>query len=156
MKRYMFAAIVTLLGCFGAKAEELSSFIVNTTDGGQIEFKFAASPEMTFDGEDLVIADASEQTVRYPMADVENVVFAKYTSSLRGVDSDRISVTVTRSYIDVTGLEAGADVRVYDIDGVGVASGRADADGSLRLGVADLAKGVYIVAMPGRNFKFIR
>lgn len=156
MKKYIYAAAVALLGCFGAKADELSSFIVNTTAGDQIEFKFAAGPEMTFEGDELVITDAAETVVRYDMADVENVVFSKYVVSVNDINADRVSVEVTRSYVRISGLEAGADVRVFDINGVGVASGRADSEGSLTIDVEGLAQGVYIVAMPGHNFKFIR
>lgn len=157
MKKYIFAAVAALLGGMAAYAAELSSFIVNKTDGAQIEFKFATDPEMTFDGDDLVITDSASATVRYPMAEVENVTFSKYTTSLQDiVDTDKVSVEVTRSFVRISGLVAGADVRLLDINGMTLAAGRADADGSLTLGVQDLAKGVYIIAMPGHSFKFIR
>lgn len=156
MKKYIFAVAAALLGGLAANADELSSFIVNKTDGAKIEFKFAMDPEMTFDGDDLVITDSAEATVRYPMAEVENVTFSKYTSSLQDVGADKVSVELTRSFVRISGLQAGASVRLLDINGMTLAAGSADADGSLTLGVEDLAKGVYIIAMPGHSFKFIR
>ncbi len=155
MKKYIIAAVVALTALLGARAEERSSLIVNTTAGDKVEFKFIEQPEMTFEGDDVVITDLAGTTVRYDMADVENITFSKYTD-VKEVATDHVTVQVTRSLVAVSGLEAGASVAIYNVDGMALASAAAGADGTLTIPVEDFPKGVYIVVMPGHNFKFIR
>ena len=153
MKKYILTALLLIAAAVTLKAEELSSFILNTKDDSKVEFRFASNP---FDEADLLITDASETSVRYPMADVVNIVFSTYTSSVKDVDADHIVVNLTRDLLTVSGLQAGDDVNIYNVDGALLAVAMADSDGSVALSLADLAAGVYIVNMPGKTFKFIR
>ena len=155
MKKYILTALLLIAAAVTLKAEELSSFILNTKDDSKVEFRFASNP-VTFDEADLLITDASETSVRYPMADVVNIVFSTYTSSVKDVDADHIVVNLTRDLLTVSGLQAGDDVNIYNVDGALLAVAMADSDGSVALSLADLAAGVYIVNMPGKTFKFIR
>ena len=72
------------------------------------------------------------------------------------MDADHIVVNLTRDLLTVSGLQAGDDVNIYNVDGALLAVAMADSDGSVALSLADLAAGVYIVNMPGKTFKFIR
>ena len=156
MKKYILTALLLIAAAVTLKAEELSSFILNTKDDSKVEFRFASNPVITFDEADLLITDASLTSVRYPMADVVNIVFSTYTSSVKDVDADHIVVNLTRDLLTVSGLQAGDDVNIYNVDGALLAVAMADSDGSVALSLADLAAGVYIVNMPGKTFKFIR
>ena len=156
MKKYILTALLLIAAAVTLKAEELSSFILNTKDDSKVEFRFASNPVITFDEADLLITDASETSVRYPMADVVNIVFSTYTSSVKDVDADHIVVNLTRDLLTVSGLQAGDDVNIYNVDGALLAVAMADSDGSVALSLADLAAGGCIDNMPGKTFKFIR
>ena len=123
MKKYILTALLLIAAAVTLKAEELSSFILNTKDDSKVEFRFASNPVITFD-------EASETSVRYPMADVVNIVFSTYTSSVKDVDADHIVVNLTRDLLTVSGLQAGDDVNIYNVDGALLAVAMADSDGS--------------------------
>ncbi len=159
MKKIIIAVMVMLFGMAYASAQdyERTYFELNTTDGGKIRFMFDDEPEMTFDGEEIVITDYSGESVRYAMANVANLTFDKLTVSVEGVEADdAVQVAISKESISVSGLAANAEVALYSLSGAKVASATADTDGNAVVSLEGIAGGVYVAAMPGHTFKFIR
>ena len=75
---------------------------------------------------------------------------------VEALEEAHVKVSIGKEAIAISGLETGAQVTLCDLSGRVVASAGADDAGSLSINVSDLSKGVFIVAMPGQSFKFIR
>ena len=162
MKKHILAALVALaLAPFATLNAEPSYFLlVNTSDGNTVEYDFEYLPVATFEGDVMIITDdRSIDGMRFAMDNVVNMTF-KAVSDPSAVDcvddAGRIKVSVAGDLLKVSGLEAGARLVVYDAAGKIEASANADQHGASELNVSNLSKGVFVVAMPGFSFKFIR
>ena len=145
------------LAAIGASAENFAhSLIVNKKSGESVEYKFEADPKVTFDAEDMVIT-TGDATVRHAIIDLENLKFTK-TVGLDKVEASKaeISVAVTASYVSVQGLEAGARLAVYALDGRPMADAAADASGTATVNISNLSAGIYVAAADAHSFKFVK
>lgn len=145
------------LAAIGASAENFAhSLIVNKKSGESVEYKFEADPRVTFDAEDMVIS-TGDATVRHAIADLEKLTFTK-TVGLDKVEASNvgISVAVTASYVSVKGLESGARLSVYALDGRFMADAVADASGAVTVNITNLSAGIYVAASDAHSFKFVK
>lgn len=132
--------------------------LVNTRDGNVIEFAFEYCPIATFEGSEMVITDDyNVESIRFNMADINNLTIQKPGSKIESVTSGPVvKVAVSRDAVTVEGLKAGVAVRVHDAAGAIVATATAGADGRATIATDGLGKGVYVASMAGNSFKFIR
>ena len=161
MKKYIFALIAVVASALAMRADDMItvySLFVNTNSGDKIEYAFENLPVATFDGEDLVISVPKSPDVKYPMADVKNITFVG--KEVSGVEdaaiSDNIKIVVANDYIRISGIKENATVGVYSVAGSLMASAVSDEEGNVQISIENLAKGVYVVALPGHSFKFVK
>ena len=142
---------------FGAAASEGYSLLVNTKDGNIVKYAFEYTPEVTFDGDEMVVIDEDlAEGMRFNMADILNLTIEKPTVGVGSAVKADLTIAVTKSTLTVAGLKEGAAVGIYNMSGVQVASAAADNDGNVVIAIDGLGKGVYFATMPGNSFKFIR
>lgn len=158
MKKYIFAALAVIASAFSASAQDYDyTLLVNTKEGNTVEFAFKYYPVATFDGDEVVIAsDNNIEDIRYNMGDIENFTFKKAPSGVQNVNAADLRVKVTKEYMTVEGLEANAEVKLYNANGAMVAAATANAAGYVNIDLTGLGAGVFVAAMPGNTFKFIR
>lgn len=161
MKKYIFALIAVVASALAMRADDMItvySLFVNTNSGDKIEYAFENLPVATFDGEDLVILVPKSPDVKYPMADVKNITFVG--KEVSGVEdaavSDNIKIVVANDYIRISGIKENATASVYSVAGSLMASAVSDEEGNVQISIENLAKGVYVVALPGHSFKFVK
>ncbi|MCM1006046.1 MAG: hypothetical protein NC548_57830 [Lachnospiraceae bacterium] len=159
MKKYILSAFAAIALAFTASAADYDyTLLVNTKEGNVVEFEFKYYPVATFEGDEVVITDDHNlEAMRYDMADIANFTFKKTVSGIDEVTPDSaVKVRITKEYMKVSGLKAGAVVNIHDIAGAKVAGGTADADGNVHIALEGLGSGVFVASMPGTTFKFIR
>lgn len=162
MKKILLAVAALLVSAFAVNAagiEYAYTLVVNKTDGTKIEYKFAEMPVVQTQGDDIKITlGMTQQSVLYPMADVNNFTFDRETNGINDVigDETRVSFGLTANTLEAAGLAPGTIVAVYNASGSMVARGTCDADGVASISIASLAKGVYVVSAGSNSFKFIR
>lgn len=150
------AIAALVLGVCGLMAQEdMTQALTVYTDNGEVTFLFRDKPEMTFDGEDALLSTTKGESVRFPMAEIKNIVFGS-VNSVKGVAASGVTVSLEGELLAVGGLEPGAQVKVFTAAGAMVAEASAAADGRVELQLGNLASGVYVAAIPGHTFKFIR
>lgn len=150
------AIAALVLGVCGLMAQEdMTQALTVYTDNGEVVFLFRDKPEMTFDGEDALLSTTKGESVRFPMAEIKNIVFGT-VNSVKGVDATGVTVSLEGDLLAVSGLEAGAQVKVFTTAGAAVAGASASADGRVEIQLGHLSAGVYVASIPGHTFKFIR
>lgn len=161
MKKIILALAALATCAFAGKAADFKhSLVVNKTDGSMVEYLFSTQPVATIEGDDLRITVASTgATVLYPLSEFVNMTINAYDPS--GVnpaleENLTPSFAITETALEAQGLPQNAYVAIYDTAGALRAQGRADSLGALSIAIANLPKGVYVVAAGNNNFKFIR
>lgn len=160
MKKHIFAALFALAVASSAVVQASTSYslLVNTADGNTVEYEFEYLPVATFEGDVMIITDdRSLEGTRFAMDNVINMTIKSATSAVESVaGAAHLKISTANDVLSVSGLEAETQVMVYDAAGKLVASANAGQDGCISLNIGNLAKGVYVVAMPKQSFKFIR
>ncbi|MDE6258157.1 MAG: T9SS type A sorting domain-containing protein, partial [Muribaculaceae bacterium] len=89
---------------------------------------------------------------------VKNITFVG--KEVSGVEdaaiSDNIKIVVANDYIRISGIKENATASVYSVAGSLMASAVSDEEGNVQVSIENLAKGVYVVALPGHSFKFVK
>lgn len=158
MKKHILAVMMTVAVALGAYAQNDYSLLVNMVNGTVVEYAFEYCPVATFDGNELVISDdRSTESMRCNMADVNNMTIKKPTVGVTELDAvSHLKIRLSGDSLLVAGLSEGAEVTVFDMSGVKVASALASAEGTVVVNVSGLGKGVFVASMPGNSFKFVR
>ncbi|MDE5871306.1 MAG: T9SS type A sorting domain-containing protein [Muribaculaceae bacterium] len=160
MKKHILATLIALALAPVAlvKADTSYSLLVNTLDGNTFEYAFEYLPIATFEGDEMIISDdRSAESMRYAMDNVLNMTIRSASSGVDGIaQSDHIRISTVNGILSVTGLDPETGMTVYDAAGKTVVSATADMNGCISISIENLGKGVYVVAMPGHSFKFIR
>lgn len=160
MKKIIFTLAAILTMAFSSLAVNYThSLIINKHDGTDVEYKFTDQPVASFDGNNLKITlNSTGQTLFHPISDVANMKFTKYEDT--GVESIQPSANpsfgLTKDTLEASGIEAGTQVNVFDLNGAVVAKGIADASGIATLDISALPAGVYAVAAGKHAFKFVK
>lgn len=131
-------------------AGELKSLLMIHLHSGSIDkYILSDTPEVTFEGEDLVVNSSAAQT-SYGRSDVSHFEIKKdWYSAVEETPAEALAADFTLKFTDNATVEVTASaltrVDLYTVAGVKVAAVAADG-GVATVSVADLAPGVYIVA----------
>ncbi len=136
------------------------NFVVWTKDGSQVAFGLSRKPCLTMTGNNMTLQTKTE-TIEYEMDDIR-----KFT--LDEINSDAIPTIIPRtntpipSYSEEAGLflfshcQPDSPVSLFTADGKHVTTLLTDGDGTCRLHVQSLPKGVIIVQTNQTTFKIIK
>lgn len=150
--RRLFLTLALVSGiCTGLCAQNFDYLTVRTTDGGERSLPVDGL-RLTFEDGQLV-ARTSETTVTYPLADLSAMFFAVQPTGIASLQAAQPAPVFRDGRLTVS-APAGTDVRLYAADGRLVACFVKGTDGSESFAPA-LTRGVYVVSMNGRTFKFL-
>ena len=154
----IIAVLSTTVVAMAQHVDMLYTMHVNTKGGQTVDYKFEAEPVITFSDSQMTIEAFAGSPVKYVMDDVENITFSGETNSIGTVAKDGMKVVVStvNGDIHIAGMKPCSKVDVYDAAGSMVATAYSDADGQATVGLGNLAKGVFVVNIPGNSFKFIK
>ena len=146
-------AIALCLTGFVAKAQS-DALLLTLNDDTKVAFALAEKPVLTFEGSDLVFTPAELAPMSYDMGTIKDITFGDYTG-IDGVKAD-VVITPSEGAISVSGLAAGAMLRVFSINGQEVCAAKADASGVATVSTAHLAPGTYVAQAGSYTWKFIK
>ena len=108
---------------------------------------------ITFSGSDatLVFSDNSSET--YDMGLV--TIAFDYTTGINTIETFNVDGTIDGE-MNVSGVDAGSAVMVFDLSGKQVVATRASKDGNANVDATGLKSGVYIMKAGNKSIKFIK
>ena len=145
MKKFLLS-LTLMLATMAAWAED--GFYVVTTSGEQAGFIFSEQPVWTYEGDNLVIT-CLNNTVEYPMADVDCLYFDEIgsTTPTTGITEVKNAelIRFVSNGVELSGFAANTTVTIYNLQGQQVGAYRTDGSGSLNISLADSEQGIYII-----------
>lgn len=167
MKKRLIGFIVAVMPLLptGAMTQAVSQtstviyLVLTGTDETVHEFALSSNPIVRFDKDSLIIA-CGEDELATSLNDVKNYSFTEktVTTAINSISADNDATTIaTPSFsfrdAEVTGLNTGDRVSVYNANGMLVQSVQAGVDGTTSLRLDFLPKGIYIIRTPSKSFK---
>ncbi len=156
---YLFKAIALALfmtAPLAMMADELC-LVVNETSGSQTYFALSEEPVATFEGTTMTVA-TSAMEITLSIAEVDSYTFEQGMSTMIGkaVATEDGNTVFSNGMAYVTGLQPGASVRVYTIDGQQVSSTTASSTGEACVNLSSLKAGtVYVLRTPSASYKIM-
>ena len=152
--RTLFSVILFLFS-IASYSQEKEILHVRVNDGTTLNFSLKDKPLLTFDSEKVMIS-AQEATASLSRTDVCGVYFVSDVHT--GIESSTVSdaPVLDGDSFSVTGLLKGTVVKVYSVKGENVLSVIADASGTVKVQLATLEQGVYVIEYCGVTFKMMK
>ena len=152
--RTLFSVILFLFS-IASYSQEKEILHVRVNDGTTLNFSLKDKPLLTFDSEKVMIS-AQEATASLSRTDVCGVYFVSDVHT--GIESSTVSEApvLDGDSFSVTGLLKGTVVKVYSVKGENVLSAIADASGTVKVQLATLEQGVYVIEYCGVTFKMMK
>lgn len=148
-------SVILFLFSIASYSQEKEILLVRVNDGTTLNFSLKDKPLLTFDSEKVMIS-AQEATASLSRTDVCGVYFVSDVHT--GIESSTVSdaPVLDGDSFSVTGLLKGTVVKVYSVKGENVLSAIADASGTVKVQLATLEQGVYVIEYCGVTFKMMK
>ncbi len=151
-----FVALIAFLllpGSLQAANSNEQLLVLTQTDGNVSKFALADEPVITYSGNDIVVT-CGDAVLQTSMANVESVTFEKgEPTSISEMRTKDVTPSFSFNTASFEGLQAGAAINVFSIEGKMVSSSKADAEGKASIDMGNLPTGVYILRTPNKSFK---
>ena len=162
MKKIIYS-IFALIASFAmpsvAMAEEtidVQYLVIQQDDGTESRFALKEYPEITFNG-DALIVESAERNLEIAMAEVVSYSFETVQESLptaiEAVRQDAPAISFAGA--EFRGLASGAAVTAWSLNGQMLTTIKATADGIAKIDLSALPQGVIILRTPGKTIKII-
>ena len=148
-------ALVAFLLPLSAMAESVQCLVLTESNGAVSKFALTDAPVVTYSGSDMVVS-CGDQTMTVGLEGLTLTFGEMETTRIETVkdgvtESDRLQFSFGEASFE--GLQPGALVSVYSIDGKMQTKVKADQDGRASVSLMGLPKGVYILRTPTKSFK---
>ena len=148
-------ALIALLLPLTAMAENVQCLVLTESSGAVSKFALTDAPVVTYSGSDMVVTCGDQTltvgleglTLTYDEMEVTGIDVVKDSTA----DPDRLQFSFGEA--DFEGLQSGALVSVYSIDGKMITRVKADNEGRANISLSNLPSGVYILRTPSKSFK---
>ncbi len=153
IRALLLAALMLLPSAMMA---EVQQFLVLTQgDGSVSKFALTESPVVSFDG-DMLVVTCGEQSISASMLGL-SYCFTQEEGEATAIPAPRSSLPeihrIAFGEAQFTGLKAGVQVVVYDLNGRAIASEKASSDGKASVNLSQMPQGVYIIKAQGKAIK---
>lgn len=145
MRKLILTLALAAAGYTGADAEVINAMKVTLNNGDTEVFVLADKPQMTFDGDELVVT-SPVLTKQYPRSSVKNVTFFGKDASVSDIQAEGTVYT----FVDNIFSCPGADITVYNLSGVVVANGHET------VSLAGQTNGIYIIKTNNQTLKVVK
>ena len=168
MKKFLSMLMVLFVGSMSpqwALAEgeegtvEVQYLVVTQTDGSKSEYALTDAPTLSFKADSIVVTCKGDE-IRFDLAGLTGYhIETKHVSTSidKAPTVENESETPSFAFRNATfsGLKAGTRIVVYTLDGQAVKTIVATDDGTAKVDLSDLARGVYILRAPNKSFKMV-
>lgn len=162
MKKIIYS-IFALIALFAmpsvAMAEEtidVQYLVIQQDDGTESRFALKEYPEITFNGDALVV-ESAERNLEIAIVDVLSYSFETVQellpTAVEAVRQDAPAISFAGA--EFRGLASGAAVTAWSLNGQMLTTIKATADGIAKIDLSALPQGVIILRTPGKTIKII-
>lgn len=138
---------------------DVQYLVLTQYDGTVSKFALSDAPILSFNGGQLVVTCSGDE-LSTDLADVKDYHFVteQVPTGIQSISIGNGKTVPEVSFHNarISGLKEGARVTVYDINGKAVDTLSANAEGEVRVEIANLPKGVYILRTPTKSFKLMK
>ena len=155
MKNLILSALL-FFSALPCVAEDKSTLVVHLTDDTSVGFLLAERPRVTFAGDSLRIVSSVAEAALL-RSEVRRFEFvADAASSVVDVPTASGECVITENQLSISGLNAGATVRLYSLDGRLLRTAGASDAGVANLSTDGLSAGVYVINFNSTTLKFLK
>ena len=149
MTKFLLISAMLLFGTSSLKAAELK-YLTFRLQGGPVSFALSDHPTITYENNDLVVTTATE-VVRLPVAEIS---FGHFSDEATGLyELQYAPPGVVEGRVRFSGLQKGAVVVVYSLDGKRLSEQSPQDNGVVDIDLRRLPKGTYVIKSPTQHFK---
>lgn len=157
-----FSALFMFPLCIHAEEVETYtdiSYLYIDAENTTFKFVLTDNPLITFDSGNLIIT-SDKDTISTALSEIKDyrIESNKVSTSIRSIKDETVNKNqpdISCTNTEITHLKAGAQVTIYNINGVQVSSVAADCEGKAILHLTQLPQGVYILHAGNKSFKII-
>lgn len=157
-----FAALLLLPRAAYAEEEgtiEVSYLVVVGSGGSQTELALGDNPMLSFKNDSVVVTCNSKE-IMFNLSEVTDYHFItkKVTTGINHTPSlpdATAEPTFTPDDATFSGLKAGTRILVFTTNGQLVTTIQAAEDGTAKVNLSHLPRGIYILRAPGKSFKIL-
>lgn len=136
------------------------SLAVVTIDGAKTNYKLKSNPEVTFDGNNLIVESDGER-IEYPLTKVDKIFYEEEVNPpiITGVETP--DMDSSKPYVEngrfliISGLANDTNVEVFGTDGRLYMSFKVEAQSVQRISLGHLSSGVYLVKINNTTHKLL-
>lgn len=157
MKKLLLSTLA-LAGCMAASAQDQPTLSVDLGNGQFYDTEISSLQKITFEDGDIILHDVDNSSVEFSLGNVKKILFkgvpATSIKSTLAAPESQITFAFDGQSIRVSGLDKRAGATVCSTSGTVVA--RQTVENGESVNVAQLAKGVYVLNVSGKTFKFAK
>lgn len=134
-----------------------SVVVLKQTNGDTSVYSFSDSPQIRY-ADNKVKLTTSKTSVELEADNVDRIYLSqgeKDDLSVEALEADVVRYFIADGQLVVSGLEAGAVVSVYTVDGTLLVSRSAGTDGKVSLALPKSQNGIFVVKANNQTFKII-
>lgn len=132
--------------------------VVISKDGSRQEVELQQVSRIDVGRESVTVNDRSGQATEHSFENIDRILIGADAAGVKELIADggvAVWPTVTTGMVNVSGLEVGCDVAVFDVNGAKVAEATAS-DSTVTIDLSGNAGGVYVVAFGSQSVKVIK
>ncbi len=151
------SVMLFLAGTFSAAAADKAVVVIGK-DGSQHEVLLNAVSRIEVGTEYITLHEAEGNSTQHAISDIDRIMVGTESTSIKEIVSKgNVAVwpTVTDGLVNVAGATAGAEVKVYDLNGALVQSATAS-EGNATINLSGAKSGMYVVSVAGNTVKIIK
>lgn len=133
-----------------------TAFVVVLNNGNTASFLLQEDPVMTFEGSKLIITTGTVHT-DFERADIKEFTFTGNSTDVKAVPQKNLVYKQTDAeHLEISGLDAGTTVSIYDMAGQQVGSVSRMGDKAV-VSLSGKQKGIYLIQVgTSQTIKFIK
>ena len=128
---------------------------VHKKDGNVAGYAISSIGTVTFKDGNLCVNKTDGSTESYGISTLNHVNFKAAEAGVSALQQGetKLASTLVDNYVSIAGLDGVASISIYSLDGRTVKQTRQNAS---EIYVGDLAKGLYILNVDGKTFKYCK
>ncbi len=152
-----FITLLCVIGTVSLRAEDRTALTVSLTDNTKVQFFLSDQPTMVPKADSAVFASSTTR-IAYLRSSIDKFYFEKVVSSIaENKGNTSVSSQVFSDYVLLSSDSALPMPSVYNIVGMKFpAVVTRISDNEVKISIADLPKGLYIISVKKQSFKFLK
>lgn len=151
MKQFLFSFCMLLLPML-CHSQNPTALVVWHKDGSCTEMAFKDKPSVKFGGEKVVL-ESEGTSVEFDRSELLRITYGQEGAKVASPEKETL-ITVSHGELVLRHVATTTPISVYGITGQSVSVKVRRQTDNVWISLADLSKGVYVIKVGDRNFKY--